>query len=138
MTRNTIQTLGRWTHNDSRELTASYVDRETVRVERNDGTASELLTEEKWLALFDLIRDNGFKRTGSCTADMWEATHSALMCGRWNDGRALLDDLGLCDDNQDELLDAVAYRVPRMIRELIQDRIDLVNAKARSAFRRAS
>jgi hypothetical protein len=61
----TTTTLGTWKHSDGRLLTASYLDSETVRVDRNDRTSAEFSTEDEWLRLYDIIRDNGFIRAGS-------------------------------------------------------------------------
>lgn len=64
------------------------------------------------------------------TTDLFAAAHSALCAGRWSEALAALDLLGDRSDNADLLPDASAYNIPRTIHPLIQDRIDLVNAKA--------
>lgn len=69
-------------------------------------------------------------QTPRTTTDLFRAAHEALCAGRWSEARASLDLLGDRSDNADLLPDASAYRVPGPITQLIQDRIDLVNAKA--------
>lgn len=69
-------------------------------------------------------------QTAPKTTDLFRAAHEALCAGRWSEARASLDLLGDRSDNADLLPDASAYRVPAQITQLIQDRIDLVNAKA--------
>lgn len=68
------------------------------------------------------------------TSDLWAATHSALTSGRWSEARALLDVLGQRDDNHDTLGDVACYapgvKLAADFADLLQDRIDLVNAKA--------
>jgi hypothetical protein len=70
------------------------------------------------------------------TPELWAATHSALCAGRWSQARALLDALGRREDNRDLLPPTTAYAKitghgPLTdFAQLIQDRIDLVNALA--------
>jgi hypothetical protein len=68
--------------------------------------------------------------TSPKTTDLFAAAHAALCAGRWSEARAALDLLGDRQDNRDLLPDASAYRVPALVAQLIQDRIDLVNANA--------
>ncbi len=69
-------------------------------------------------------------KTSTKTTDLFAAAHEALCAGRWSEARAALDLLGDRSDNADLLPAASAYSVPAQIAQLIQDRIDLVNAKA--------
>ena len=66
------------------------------------------------------------------TSELWDATNTALHGRQWSRARALLDDLGLRRDNHDQLLDAACYGMPESspYHAIIQDRIDLVNARA--------
>ena len=64
------------------------------------------------------------------TTVLFTLAHNALCAGRWSEARRALDLLGDRSDNADLLPDAAAYQVPGPIAQLIQDRIDLVNAKA--------
>jgi hypothetical protein len=61
----TTTTLGTWKNNDGRELVATLRNEHSIRVSRNDGTNPEVMTEEQWLALYDILRDNGFTHAGS-------------------------------------------------------------------------
>lgn len=70
------------------------------------------------------------KTTTKTTDQLFTAAHEALCAGRWSAALAALDLLGARSDNADLLPAASAYRVPAHITQLIQDRIDLVNAKA--------
>lgn len=64
------------------------------------------------------------------TSDLFAATHAALCAGRFSEARALLEDLARRDDNRDSLASAVAYGVPTHLVAVMQDRIDLVHARA--------
>lgn len=70
--------------------------------------------------------------TRPTTSVLFARAHSALCAGRWAEARAQLDLLGDRPDNRDFLCDASAYSVPAHLTAPIQDRIDLVNAKAGS------
>lgn len=65
------------------------------------------------------------------TDQLFDRASAALCNKRWSDARRHLDDLGRRSDNRDLLLPAARYGVPDMLLGVIQDRIDLVNAKAR-------
>lgn len=67
--------------------------------------------------------------THDVTTNLWTATHDALCDGRWADARTLLDELGLRTDVVDCLSSAQAYGVPPMLHDVIQDRINVVNAR---------
>lgn len=68
-------------------------------------------------------------------ARTWDAAHNALMNGSWSLARLYLDDLAETD-NRDELASLEAYEeasgktVHAAFRALLEDRIELVNAKA--------
>ena len=64
------------------------------------------------------------------TDELFTATHTALCTGKFSQARALLEELGSRADNRDVLPSAKAYGVPEHIAQIIQDRIDQVNAKA--------
>jgi hypothetical protein len=64
------------------------------------------------------------------TSKLFDFAHQSLLAGKFSQGRAALDELGLRSDNRDLLSSVEAYKVPPEIRQLIQDRIELVNAKA--------
>jgi hypothetical protein len=64
------------------------------------------------------------------TSDLFTATHAALCAGKFSQAVSLLDNLGRRDDNRDSLASAKAYSVPAHLEAIIQDRIDLVHAKA--------
>jgi hypothetical protein len=63
------------------------------------------------------------------TDELWTLTHVALCEKRWSDARALLDDLGLREDSHDLLASAKDYGLTGPYAQVIQDRIDLVNAR---------
>lgn len=72
------------------------------------------------------------------TSELYARTHAALCAGRWSEARDLLDLLGQRDDNRDLLAPLSSYLahlcrgpLPTGYAPVIQDRIDLVNAKAR-------
>lgn len=75
-------------------------------------------------------QDSGYGRQQISTPDLWEETNQALRAHRWSQARSLLDDLGMRQDNRRLFLSAGFYGVPEMIRQLVQDRIDLVNSNA--------
>jgi len=68
----------------------------------------------------------------TATAELFEQTSAALWAQKWGQARALLDDLGLRSDNTTRLRSAEAYGLDRErdFYNVIQDRIDLVNARA--------
>lgn len=57
-------------------------------------------------------------------------TNTALINGKWSQARALLDDLSRRRDNRDMLGTVESYNVPAMLKEVIGDRIELVNSNA--------
>ncbi len=65
------------------------------------------------------------------TADLWEATNKALHAKQWGKARALLDDLGLRRDVPKALSSAESYGLSGPYLDIIQDRIDQVNAHAK-------
>lgn len=68
------------------------------------------------------------------TDDVWQLAHNALCANRWSEARRVLDELGRRTDNPYRLASTVeAYMTAPLAphyRQIIQDRIDLVNAKA--------
>lgn len=75
------------------------------------------------------------------TADLWTAANTALCEGRWSIARRLCEDLARRADFADKLSHVSAYltalelrNAPRALdagfRQLLQDRIDAVNARA--------
>lgn len=56
-----LSTLGNWKDKSGRTLRAAYVDNDTVRVDRSDGSCSHYSTRE-WMSVYDTIRDCGFMR----------------------------------------------------------------------------
>ena len=57
----TTETLGTWKQTTTgATLTSRYHDESTVRIDA-DGT-SRVLTEEEWLAMWDDLRDSGYRR----------------------------------------------------------------------------
>lgn len=72
------------------------------------------------------------------TDDVWCGTHSALLGGRWSEARAYLDELARRPDNKSSLCTVDTYMKDRQVsaelrdglRDLLGDRIDLVNSKA--------
>jgi len=64
------------------------------------------------------------------TTKLFTEINSALLAGKFSVARALFDELGRRNDNHDMLASAKSYGIPETIRQLIQDRIDLVNSKA--------
>lgn len=68
------------------------------------------------------------------TPELVAATKKALQGGHWSRAQKFLEDLGRRDDN-DEGLDLLAYPpAPEAIRQLIIDRVELVNARAEETF----
>jgi hypothetical protein len=64
------------------------------------------------------------------TSELFDATNAALCARDWGRARALLDDLGLRDDNSHMLSDAASYGLVGPYTPIIQDRIEQVNSKA--------
>jgi hypothetical protein len=54
-------TLGTWKDSTGRTLCAAYVDEDTVRVDRSNGSCDHYSARE-WMRLYDTIRDAGFVR----------------------------------------------------------------------------
>lgn len=70
------------------------------------------------------------------TSALFAVTHRELCHGRWSAARALLDDLARRTDVGDKLADVASYETmcghsAGVAAQLLQDRIDLVNAHAR-------
>jgi len=55
----TTTNLGTWTHEDGRTLVASYLDEETVRVDRSDHS-TDCYSLEEWALLAEQLKDAGF------------------------------------------------------------------------------
>ncbi len=64
------------------------------------------------------------------TSQLFDMTNTALINGKWSQARALLDDLSRRRDNRDMLGTVESYNVPAMLKEVIGDRIELVNSNA--------
>lgn len=75
------------------------------------------------------------------TSDLWTATNTALCEGRWSIARRLCEDLSRRSDYTDTLSDVSGYLTALAVRgeqraldagfrQLLQDRIDSVNARA--------
>lgn len=69
------------------------------------------------------------------TSELWSVTNAALIAGRWSVARSLLETLARRPDYCDQLSSAAQYeRVAGKplgaAAQLLQDRIDAVNARA--------
>jgi hypothetical protein len=111
-------------------ITACYFEDGFTRLTNSVGQ-DWVVDAAEWDSRRQYLEGIGWRRQLT-THELWDATHAALCEHRWADARALLDDLGLRNDNHDLLASAATYGLVGPYTPVIQDRIDLVNAKVGS------